>query len=145
MYQSPLPRISPLISKVDVMIPPEGWTTSAVRPATLRTTGSVRTGGATVLDDGAGADAGTSAAGAAGFDSSGLRHMVFFPSTENSVTTELGWVPGSPERTVTRKLYYATKERANPANLECFQYDTGAGSKSALKNIFTLGGYPNSG
>jgi hypothetical protein len=76
MYKSSLPRTSPLINNVEVIIPPEGWTTSAVRPATLRTTGSVR-GGATGLEDGAEADAGVSAAGAAGFASSGLRHMVF--------------------------------------------------------------------
>jgi hypothetical protein len=81
MYKSSLPRTSPLISRVEVMIPPEGCTTSAVNPATLRMTGSTRGGGATGVVDAvdAGAGVGTSAAGAAGFESSGLRHIGFFP------------------------------------------------------------------
>ena len=51
------------------MMPPEGCTTSAVSPATLRTTGG-STRGADV-----GAGVAVSAAGAPGFESSGLRHM----------------------------------------------------------------------
>src|SRR4029077_561632 len=75
MYRSSLPRTSPLINKVDVMMPPEGCTTSAVSPATLRTTGC-STRGAGV---GVAAGVGASAAGAAGFESSGLRH-IFSPN-----------------------------------------------------------------
>src|SRR5580704_5033434 len=59
-YRSSLPRTSPLISKVDVIIPPEGCTTSAVSPATLRTTGCSARGAGV----GAGGVVGTSTAGA---------------------------------------------------------------------------------
>jgi hypothetical protein len=56
---------------------PEGCTTSAVSPATLRITGVSARGadGGACIGVNVAADAGVSAAGAAGFASSGLRHM----------------------------------------------------------------------
>ena len=45
MYKSSRPRISPLINNEEVMTPPDGCTTSAVSPATLRTGGSTRGAG----------------------------------------------------------------------------------------------------
>ena len=68
MYKSSRPRISPLITSDDIIKPPEGCTTSAVNPATLRT-GSTRGGG------------GTSATGESGFGSSCLRHIGLSSST----------------------------------------------------------------
>src|SRR5579862_8690693 len=101
MYRSSLPRTSPLINNVDVIMPPEGCTTSAVSPATLRTAGGSTRGADTGADVGALA-VGASAAGAAGLESSGLRHM-FFPQPKTPWPQGWGSLR-SPERTVTCAL-----------------------------------------
>src|SRR5580693_1889468 len=100
MYRSSLPRTSPLINNVDVMMPPEGCTTSAVNPATLRTAGGSTRGADAGAD--VGALVGASDAGTPGFESSGLRHM-FFPQPKTPWPQ--GWGSfSSPERTVTCAL-----------------------------------------
>src|SRR6266404_5273584 len=108
------PCTSPLITNEDVTIPPEGCTTSAVIPATLRT-GSGRGG------------AGTSETGDDGLGSSGLRHMGSSqPKLRSQGAGATAKQPGEDGRL--RTIIYANTAVYGLLFLgaKCFQTGTGA-------------------